>query len=211
MKRKDSVQISLIILTILAIGGITFALFKLGVIERDPVQEDLPQDNVVEIDDGKEELIEVDEEELVENKADYDIEVGKLAPNFTLMNLEGKEVSLEDFRGKIVLINFWATWCGYCDKEMPDIQKLSEENDDLVVLAVNVMEKKEIVERYIEEGGYNFEVVLDEKGDIAIKYLAQYLPTSYFIDKDGILVGGKVGMLTGPEMNGAIENIRKGE
>lgn len=211
MKRKGSVQIGLIVLTIIAIGGITFALFKLGVIERDPVQEDLPKDIIVEIDDEKEELIEIDEEELVENKADYDITVGELAPNFTLMNLEGEEVSLEDFRGKMVLINFWATWCGYCDKEMPDIQKLSEENDDLVVLAVNVMEKKEIVEKYIEEGGYDFEVVLDEKGDITKTYLAHYLPTSYFVDKDGILVGGKAGMLTGPEMNGAIENMRKGE
>lgn len=199
MKRKGSVQINLIILAVLLIGGIIFGLFKFGVIEKDLAEEDEKPMIIqpVETDD--------------EDKVEYDIAVGKEAPNFTLKNLDGEEVSLEDYRGKIVLLNFWATWCGYCDKEMPDMQKLSKENDDVVVLGVDVMEEKEIVEDYIEKGGYDFEVVLDEKGDVARRYLVQYFPTSYFIDKDGIMVGWKTGMLTGPEMNEAVKKIRKGE
>lgn len=211
MERKGWTQIILVILAILLIGGIVFSLFKFGVIERDKVEEKPSENDIVEINEDEEELVEIDEDEFVQDEADYDIAVGREAPNFTLMNLDGKEVSLEDYRGKIVLINFWATWCVYCDREMPDIQKLSDDNDDLVILAVDVMEDKKLVEDYIKKGGYDFEVVLDEKGDIAKTYLVSAFPTSYFVDKDGILLGGVPGMMTGPQMNEILENIRENE
>lgn len=211
MKRRGAVQIGLIVLTVLAIGGIIFGLYKYGVIEKDSPEKP----PVLEDDSGyseeEEELIEIEEGEIVEEDEDYDIAFGKEAPNFTLMNLEGKEVSLEDYRGKIVLINFWTTSCPFCIKEMPDIQKLSEENDDLVVLAVDVMEDKKRVKDYIEEEGYTFEVVLDEKGHVARTYLVGAFPTSYFVDKEGILLGGVPGMMTGPQMNEILENIRDNE
>lgn len=140
-----------------------------------------------------------------------DIEIGKEAPNFTLKNLDGEDVSLSDYRGKIVLINFWATWCGWCDKEMPDLQKLHEDNDDLVVLAVDSMEDKEVVRKYIEKGNYDFEVVLDQDGKISQTYLVSGLPTSYFVDKDGILLLGVPGMLTYEQMDLVLEKIREEE
>lgn len=150
----------------------------------------------------------VDKEEKQDTVSDPEIAIGALAPDFTLKNLEGKEVSLSDYRGKIVLVNFWATTCGFCDKEMPDLNIIDKENDDVVVLAVDVMEKESKVKDYIAKGGYGFEVVLDEKGDIARKYLVSGFPTTCVIDKDGILVNGIVGMMTRDQMENAIENVR---
>ncbi|WP_212380951.1 TlpA family protein disulfide reductase [Alkaliphilus sp. B6464] len=161
-----------------------------------------PQDNAVE---------ERNEEDQVasQEKQVFEIEVGKEAPNFILRNLDGEEISLQDYRGKIVLINFWATWCVYCDIEMPDLQKLDKENEDLVVLAVNVMEHKETVEKYIKEGGYDFEVVLDEDGTIARTYLVGGYPASYFVDEEGIFQGAVPGMMTYEQMNQALQHIRE--
>lgn len=138
-----------------------------------------------------------------------DIAVGELAPDFTLKNLEGEEVSLSDYKGKIVMINFWATWCTWCDVEMPDMQKLSSENDDLVVLAVDVQEDIRDVKKYIEDGGYDFEVVLDSDGFVNRAYLVNGLPNSYFVDKEGILLGKVGGAINYAQMNEILENIRK--
>lgn len=138
-----------------------------------------------------------------------DITVGELAPDFTLKNLSGEEVSLSDYRGKIVMINFWASWCPPCRAEMPDMQKLSTENDDLVVLAVDVEEDIKVVKEFIEKGGYDFEVVLDSKGDIYKTYLGNGIPNSYFVDKEGILLGKVRGAINFAQMNEILENIRK--
>lgn len=131
-----------------------------------------------------------------------------LAPDFTLKNLKGEDVSLSDFKGKYVLINFWATWCKYCDIEMPSLNKLNKENDDVVVLAVDVMEDKKTVEKYIEKGKYEFEVVLDEEGEIAQNYYVTAFPTSFFVDKEGFLIGGIPGMLEYEQMVEILEAIR---
>lgn len=200
MSRKG---ISIIIAIILAAVG----LYYLSMERK--AEDIVPENNIVE--NSKEEAKEEDNEgnKVVNAESQRpEIAVGKEAPNFTLKNLEGKEVSLEDYRGKIVLVNFWATWCVYCDIEMPDLNKLDKDNDDLVVLAVNVREDKETVEKYIKEGGYDFEVVLDENGSIARTYLVGGYPASYFIDEDGILLGSVPGMMTYEQMNKALEDIR---
>src|SRR5690606_32548559 len=111
--------------------------FKVG--DKPEEENSIANEDNVDENNGQEE----DEPSSQEEEDFYpDIAVGKLAPDFTLADLEGKEVSLSDFRGKYVLINFWATWCQYCDLEMPDLDRLYKENEDLVVLAVNVQEEK---------------------------------------------------------------------
>ncbi len=151
----------------------------------------------------------IDEENIDERS--QEVAVGKIAPNFTLKNLNGEEVSLSDYEGKIVLINFWATWCGYCDKEMPDLQRIHKENEDLVVLAVDVKENKEDVQSYIDKGNYDFPILLDENGETSINYLVSAFPTSYFVDKKGILLGAVQGMMTYDKMNSILEQIRENE
>lgn len=143
-----------------------------------------------------------------ENTETEEVAIGALAPDFKLKNLEGKEVSLSDYRGKIVLINFWATTCKFCDIEMPDLNEIDKENDDVVVLAVDVMESESKVKSYIDKGGYGFEVVLDEKGEIARKYMVSGFPTTAIVNEEGILVNGIVGMMTRDQMENAVENAR---
>lgn len=212
-KRKGIIQPGLIVVAVLIIGIIIFTLSKLNVIEKDSAKEEnqvVANSENKEQDKDEEELI--DDVELEEDEEDYyDIEVGKKAADFTLKNLKGQEVSLSDYEGKIVLLNFWTTTCPFCIQEMPDMQKLSDENEDLVVLAVDVMEDEEKVRTYIEEGGYDFEVILDEKGDLAKTYLISAYPTTYFVDKEGILLGRVPGMMTWPQMNDILDNIRENE
>ena len=211
MGKNNSSKIIIIVLAIVLIGSIIGGLVYYGCIGKQGTGNDkLPEDKtIVEAPADEEELSE--DESQVDEVEEVDIAIGKESPDFTLLNLSGEEVSLSDYRGKIVMINFWATWCGFCKKEMPDMQRLSEENDDLVILAVDVMEEKGLVEDYIKEGGYDFEVVLDEKGDVAKDYLVSAFPTSYFVDKEGILLGGVPGMLTWERMNEILGNIRENE
>lgn len=138
-----------------------------------------------------------------------DIVIGMEAPDFTLVNLDGERVSLSDYRGKIVLVNFWASWCHWCDVEMPDLNNLDIENEDVVVLGVNVMEDEETVRNYLEEGGYEFEVVFDKEGEIASNYLVDGLPNSYFIDKEGVLQLRFPGMMAAEQMSEVVNAIRE--
>ena len=150
------------------------------------------------------------EKEVVQqsNVEEIVLEKGKEVPNFTLTDLDGNDVNLNDYRGKIVLLNFWATWCKYCDEEMPDLEKIYSENDDVVILAVNVKESQRKVSKYIEEGEYTFPVLLDGNGDLAKVYYVSSFPSTYFVSKDGLLVGAVPGMLTYDQMEQILEYIR---
>lgn len=134
-----------------------------------------------------------------------DIEIGKKLPDFTLKDLEGKDVNLRELEGKIVLINFWATWCPWCDKEMADLDKLDKENDDLIVIGVNVDEPKAQVENYVRDGGYDFKVVLDQGGQLASQYLVTGLPASYFVNEEGIYAGRIPAYMTYEQMLEALQ------
>jgi Thiol-disulfide isomerase and thioredoxins len=89
-----------------------------------------------------------------------ELESKDLAIDFTLKDLEGNDVSLSDFEGKIVLLNFWATWCGFCDLEMPDLERLYTVNEDVVVLGVNVGEDLDLVKEYVDEKKISFSYCL---------------------------------------------------
>ena len=140
-------------------------------------------------------------------------QVGKPAPDFQLPNLEGQPISLSDFRGKPVLLNFWATWCGPCVFEMPFIQSIFEESSDtgLVVLAVNIGETPSAAEGFMQSGNLSFPVLLDTNQDVALKYNIRGIPTTFFIDKDGIIQEKKVGaFLSILEMKRSLNKIIPG-
>ncbi len=117
--------------------------------------------------------------------------VGHPAPDFTLNNLAGQEVSLSDFRGRPVIVNFWATWCGPCRVEMPHLQDSYEahKDDDLVVLAVNLTKRDDpaLIPDFMNELGLSMPVVLDETGEVAETYQLLGQPASVFIDRDGVI------------------------
>ncbi len=122
---------------------------------------------------------------------------GEPAPDFTVQTLDGKYVSLSDFRGKTVLLNFWATWCPPCRSEMPDMEKVYRErlDKDVVILAVDVQEAAVPVQAFVDRFGITFPILMDVSGDIAKLYGVQSLPTSYFIDKQGRITSFSLGAL----------------
>ena len=116
------------------------------------------------------------------------VDIGVSAPSFQLEDLNGQDISLEQFRGKIVLLDFWATWCEPCRMTMPVVERLSREySNDVVLLAVNLMETQKEVERYVAEEGIQSHVLLDKNGSVGRIYGAESIPMQFLIDRDGIV------------------------
>lgn len=113
---------------------------------------------------------------------------GDAAPDFTVPLADGSEFTLSDGQGRIVLLNFWATWCGPCVREMPAFEWLKEDyGEDVVILAVNCMEHADTVTAFIEENGYTFPIAIDEEGAVSVKYPTQGIPYTLVIDGEGIV------------------------
>ena len=144
------------------------------------------------------------------NDSSADSTVSRIpALDFKLKDLNGKEVSLSDYKGKKVFLNFWASWCGPCKAEMPDIEKLYKEtkDSDLVILTVNLGEDKDTVKSFTDNAKYNFTVLLDLDQSVAAKYKISAIPTSYFIDKEGNIVSTIRGALTLEQMKDYISKL----
>lgn len=118
-----------------------------------------------------------------------------LAPDFTLEDLSGKLISLKELRGKVVFLNFWATWCVPCRQEMPTMEKLHREftKQGLEVIAVNLRESKEDVRKFFDELGLTFTALLDRDGEVSNEYGVWSIPLSYFINRKGEFVGKVIG------------------
>jgi len=117
-----------------------------------------------------------------------DTKQGPPAPNFTLQGLDGRMVSLSDHKGKVVLLNIWATWCPPCVSETPSIDKLYKmlKDEDFELLAVSVDEGgKKVVENFMEKKNLSFPVLLDPEGHVARLYRTTGVPESFIIRKDG--------------------------
>jgi len=120
--------------------------------------------------------------------------LGQYAPDFETEYLNGDKFVLYELRGKPVILNFWATWCPPCIKEMPVFQKLYEENKgELIVIGVNLQEDKETIEKFIKKINVTFPIILDKDGKIEQKYNVILKPSTYFIDKNGLIADKKLG------------------
>jgi cytochrome c biogenesis protein CcmG, thiol:disulfide interchange protein DsbE len=128
-------------------------------------------------------------------------------PNFYLELEDGRKLSLHDLRGRPVMINFWATWCGPCRLEMPDIVRQSEAHKDLVVLAINVQEELEAIQPFAEDFTMSMPVVRDAGGDIRTLYELRGMPTSIFIDRQGKIAATWAGLLTPAQLEQMLEKI----
>jgi peroxiredoxin len=120
---------------------------------------------------------------------------GKPAADFTLSNLEGQRVSLHDYRGKLIFLNFWATWCIPCREEMPAMEQLHRtfQPQGLVILAVNLKESPDKVKAFFDQYQLSYTTLLDESGSVFRDYQVMGLPTTYLISRDGKLLGRGVG------------------
>lgn len=113
---------------------------------------------------------------------------GYLAPDFTLTSTTGETVSLSDYRGQVVVLNFWATWCGPCRYEMPALQRVSQElNGPAVVLGVNQGEDAAEITRFAATVGVDYPLLLDSDSATNRRYRVRALPTTLFIDANGVI------------------------
>lgn len=157
----------------------------------------------------------VKQEELVKDViASNGIEVGKVAPDFELPTLDGSTVKLSDLQGKKVILNFWASWCGPCKQEMPDMEAFYKKyKDDVEVLAVNYtasegVDGPENVKRFVEEKGITFPILFDKEMTVTTPYKVISIPTSYFIDTKGVVQDKMIGPMTVKEMEKRIAKLK---
>ena len=129
------------------------------------------------------------------------IKEGTEIVDFELQDLTGATRRLSDFKGKVVFLNFWATWCGPCRIEMPFLQEVHEKwaGKGLVLQAVNVQENPTTVIRFVEDGGYTFPILLSPGNDVPLAYNIRGIPATFFIDVDGAIRDIKVGAFLGAE------------
>jgi cytochrome c biogenesis protein CcmG, thiol:disulfide interchange protein DsbE len=132
--------------------------------------------------------------------------VGQSAPDFKTQLLDGEEIHLSDYTGKIVFLNFWATWCAPCRSEMPAFQEIFDnEGSNIVVLAINAGEAETEITEFVDELGLTFPVGFDQNGEIQRQYRVVGLPVSFMIDENGIIRALHVGLMTEGQLNGYLE------
>ena len=140
--------------------------------------------------------------------------VGTTAEDFRLVDLEGKSQSLSQYRGKVVLVNFWATWCKPCTTEMPAMQATYDKLRDkgFVVLAINELEDEAKVREHIKQYGHTFPVLMDRDNKVANQFGVFGLPVSVFIDEKGVVQEYiKGGLLTEQLILDVVAKLQKRE
>lgn len=145
-------------------------------------------------------------------------EIDRLAPDFTLTDLDGNSVTLSDFRGKVVFINFWTQWCPSCRAEMPEIEAIYQEykSQDVVVIGVDILVSEIFkgydesdVRQFVQQGGYSWAFVLDTTGEVTTNYNVATIPTSFFLDKEGVIRAVTIGAMTKRAMESQLAKAMK--
>ncbi len=167
LKKRHLISVALILITLVVLG---ILIFSSG--EKEKIKSGVDTKQTKSIREG--------------------ISEGEIAPDFTLKDLKGVEVTLKEFRGKVVLLNFWATWCSPCRIEIPSMVELYKKYKDrgLEIIGVNLDKLgKSNVEKFSLEHKINFPVLLNPSGDVASLYGVVVLPTTVFLDRNGKIKG----------------------
>ena len=138
----------------------------------------------------------------------------KPAPDFTLEAVGGQRVSLSDYKGKVVMLNLWATWCPPCVRETPQLIRVYEQYRDqgFVILGINTtyQDDRAKVEQFVSDKGVSYPILLDVDDEFGQKYGARLLPTSYLVDRDGKIVTTKIGEIDEAQLGEQVQALLKG-
>lgn len=134
-------------------------------------------------------------------------DIGHPAPDFELSTLDGETLQLSELQGRVVVLNFWATWCPPCRAEIPALQGVHEANDNVVVVGVNVQEPALDVQSFMRSLDADYPVVLDTDAAVNRTYVVRALPTTYFIDERGVIVDVFGGPLSEPLLRRMVSEI----
>jgi cytochrome c biogenesis protein CcmG, thiol:disulfide interchange protein DsbE len=134
--------------------------------------------------------------------------VGSAMKDFSLKNLSGEQVNISGFKGKPIVLNFWATWCPPCKEEMPLLEQTAKANTgNLLVIGVDYAEEKSVVEQFILDRKITFPILLDQGGIVSEMYFVKNYPMTFFIDRDGVLRAQHLGQLSNELLTRYLEQI----
>jgi cytochrome c biogenesis protein CcmG/thiol:disulfide interchange protein DsbE len=134
---------------------------------------------------------------------------GVKAREFSLQTLDGDQVSLRDYDGSVVLVNFWATWCEPCRNEIPDLESAYQEHRDegFVVLGVDVQEPADTVENFVTDMGITYPILLDTDGQVLKEYRLGGLPMSLILDRGGMIKARCLGSLSADQLQTYLKQV----
>lgn len=205
--KKRGSNFSLILMLIVLLGLVAAIIWWPA--ETEATEEQVTEQPEQKAEERKKELSAEEQDELAKVEATTLIHVGDLAPDFTVEMLDGRKITLSELRGKVVMVCFWATWCPPCRQELAHLQEGVIDQfagKDLVVLPISRGEKRDVVEKFIADNGYQFAVGLDPEQSIYKQYATNYIPRTFIVDKRGKVVYRVAGYdeETAKEVNAAI-------
>ena len=199
MSKKKNIII-LVLVLVLLIGGASVLYTQLG-------KGDTPDQLLIQGDQNKKD----NESQEDSSGTDEEQQLAK-APDFAVYDASGNKVNLSDYFGKPIVLNFWASWCGPCQSEMPDFhEKYQELGDEIHFLMVNMTGGRETLssaKAFISEKGYTFPVFYDTDSDAASTYGVYSLPTTYFIDAEGCAIAQATGAIDADTLQRGIDMIK---
>lgn len=152
----------------------------------------------------------VEAQDETEKEGVIGLDLGNIPPDFELSTIDGEVLKLSDFVGQKVMLNFWASWCGPCRAEMPDMEKFYKDKD-VVILAVNLTEtenKRENITKFIDDFSLTFPILLDEDLEVSTIYQIKPIPTTFLIDSNGRIHNKAFGALNYEQMVQELERMQ---